>query len=199
MLGTSPLGALVLGGAPGDNTISDFSDLGGYSEFPGPDQNWRFIVGLDNGPLEDCKDPFVALCEIGENFLLPYLSLESMFTDARASVGETIPRRGESRRGWWGHNVTQVNSWRNQAPRGSKIWTLTRVTISEVTEIQFKRAIEYAHKWMIDAGLLKSATAHVAKSGLGGLAAVVTLELSDGRTTSLEVPNVLEGYKNVSI
>ncbi len=182
------LGSTVLGG--GSTALESWGFLSGYQE---PPYFTGFVGGMDGTAYSDSIDPFYQLCLNGPDFLLVYLSWESMFCDGRASQHEVL-QDGESLRGWFGyHAPISVGgvSW-NQA--GSKLWTHSRSLLVDLTPAKIKADIESCHKWMVEAGLIQACSATVQKSedtADGAIAAVVEITKLDGLKMKVPYSDIL--------
>ncbi len=186
-LGTTPLGALPGVFVPDEEP---WSFLTGYTE---PEFSpLGFVAGMDGFAFEEATDPFYQLCLQGPDFLLTYLSWESMFTDGRASKTDVI-QEGEDQRGWFGDHAPVSVGGTPWNQKGSTLWTSYRVPLADLTPAKIQQDIERAHEWMIDAGLILGCTVTVAKTDGAAIAAEVVLTTKDGETQRLSYANLIGG------
>ncbi|MCB2200890.1 phage GP46 family protein [bacterium] len=78
--------------------------------------------------------------------------LISLFTDATARDGDTLPGNDGYRGGWW-------NDALQGTPLGSRLWLLRRAKLTNDTLQKAKEYAEEALKWMVDAGIASRVTA----------------------------------------
>jgi phage gp46-like protein len=73
----------------------------------------------------------------------------SLFSDQLASADDIIPDGTTDRRGWWGDEGETV-------PIGSKLWLLSRSTLTTAVALLAQNYITEALQWLIDDGVAAS-------------------------------------------
>lgn len=126
-LGTATLGGTSTLEAPPESGAASIPD---YSvDAAQLAAEYSFTADIDGTPIYPyTSDPFEMLCTYGDDFMLIFWVTWSLFEDARADSGDRIPDGG-SKRGWLGNSASLNVSYpiaRNQRPRGSKLWLLSR-------------------------------------------------------------------------
>lgn len=75
----------------------------------------------------------------------------SLFTDARALDDDALPA-GADRRGWWGDCANDDPNDRI----GSRLWTLAREKVTDVTAIRARDICREALAWLVDDAIVAS-------------------------------------------
>jgi phage gp46-like protein len=99
--------------------------------------------------------------------------LISFFTDRRAGPSDVIPDGTNDRRGWWGDAGQQY-------PIGSRLWLLGRAKQIPKTLTDAQGYCTEALQWMIDDGVIASASVACSWIGKGAMGIVATLYNQDG-------------------
>jgi phage gp46-like protein len=95
------------------------------------------------------------------NELLNTAVMISLFTHRRADDDDVLPTSNPNRGGWWGDVYAEVDGDKI----GSRLWTLSRSTLSQST---LNLAREYALEslqWMVDDGIAASVNASTFSPG----------------------------------
>lgn len=98
----------------------------------------------------------------------------SLFTWRRANPDDELP--ADMRMGWWGDTFATVANDRI----GSRLWLLSRSTLTPETVARAKEYAEEALQWLIDDGVAARVDVQAERQGLQTLALGVRLYKSDG-------------------
>jgi phage gp46-like protein len=126
---------------------------------------WVAITGrgdwtISNGALASSDDLGTAV-------------LISLFSDRQANDDDVIPDGSTDRRGWWG-------DLEQEKPLGSRLWLLSRSTLSDEVA---KLAVIYAKEalqWLIDDLVAESVTVTATPDGVKMLLLSVTINRKSG-------------------
>lgn len=104
----------------------------------------------------------------------------SLFTWRRANPDDALP--GDLRMGWWGDTFPTVPNDRI----GSRLWLLSRSTLTPETVAKAKEYAQEALQWLIDDGVAARVDVQAERQGLSTLAIGCRIYKSDG-TVPLDV------------
>lgn len=104
----------------------------------------------------------------------------SLFTWRRANPDDDLP--ADLRMGWWGDSFPTIPNDRI----GSRLWLLSRSTLTPETVAKAKEYAEEALQWLIDDGVAARVDVQTERQGLSTLAIGCRIYKSDG-TVPLDV------------
>lgn len=104
----------------------------------------------------------------------------SLFTWRRANPDDDLP--ADLRMGWWGDTFPTIPNDRI----GSRLWLLSRSTLTPETVAKAKEYAQEALQWLIDDGVAARVDVQTERQGLSTLAIGVRIYKSDG-TVPLDV------------
>lgn len=104
----------------------------------------------------------------------------SLFTWRRANPDDELP--ADLRMGWWGDTFPTIPNDRI----GSRLWLLSRSTLTPETVAKAKEYAQEAMQWLIDDGVAARVDVQTERQGLSTLAIGVRIYKSDG-TVPLDV------------
>ena len=102
----------------------------------------------------------------------------SLFTDRLANASDALPDGTGDRRGWWGDLGQAV-------PIGSRLWLLTRATLTPAVAVTAKGYIVEALKWLLDDGVAAAIEVITAVAAPSMLTAQVVVHQSSGGQRAL--------------
>lgn len=97
----------------------------------------------------------------------------SLFSDQLASADDVIPDGTTDRRGWWGDEGETV-------PIGSRLWLLSRSTLTTAVALLAQNYITEALQWLITDGVAANVTVTTQIMSLSMLGAVIQIFKTDG-------------------
>ena len=110
-------------------------------------------------------DLVLAAGELGRDDGLRTAILLSLFSDARAPAGATLPEQGGDRRGWWG-DAFAATEIRNEADAlGSTLWLLGRAKAVPGAVEQARQAAETALGWLVRDGVASAVRVEAESQG----------------------------------
>lgn len=118
--------------------------------------------------------------------MMPAQSLEraviiSVFAWRRAKPDDQLP--GSEKNGWWGDTWPDVEN--DQI--GSRLWLLTRETISPKTLARAKEYVEEALKWLVDDLVAASIAVSVQRQGIDTIVISTVITRPDKTTTDIRM------------
>lgn len=102
--------------------------------------------------------------------------INSLFTWARARPGDELPTPESPRMGWWGDTYAQQNGDRF----GSRLWLLSRETITAGTVAKARDLAEEALDWLVDDGVAARVRVETERLGLETLGMRVLVDEPGG-------------------
>lgn len=108
----------------------------------------------------------------------------SLFTWRRANADDALP--GTERMGWWGDSFPVVPNDRI----GSRLWLISRETLTPRTLQRAKRYAEEALVWLVSDGVAARVLVEVERLGLTTLVIGVRVFKSDGQPMDIRFPDV---------
>lgn len=102
-------------------------------------------------------------------------ALISIFTDAQADEGDTVPDGSTDRRGWWGDSAI-----------GSKVWLEMRGKALPDLPGRVEQAVSDCLQWMIEDGIAGTIDVAAAYGDAGQLGLAVTIHRADGAKLALQ-------------
>lgn len=108
----------------------------------------------------------------------------SLFTWRRANADDALP--GAERMGWWGDSFPVVPNDRI----GSRLWLLSRETLTPPTLQRARRYAEEALVWLVSDGVAARVQVEVERLDLTALVIGVRIFKSDGQPMDIRFPDV---------
>lgn len=124
--------------------------------------------------------------------MMPAQSLEraviiSIFTWRRARPDDRLP--GNTKNGWWGDTWPDVEN--DQI--GSRLWLLTRETITETTLARARQYVDESLQWLIDDLIAKTIEVTVTRQSIDTIAITVVITKPDNTQTDIRLTTVWSG------
>lgn len=124
--------------------------------------------------------------------MMPAQSLEraviiSIFAWRRAKPDDRLP--GFEKNGWWGDTWPDVEN--DQI--GSRLWLLTRETITPKTLARAKEYVEEALQWLVDDLVADSITVSVQRQGIDTIVISTVITKPDKTTTDIRMVTAWTG------
>ena len=124
--------------------------------------------------------------------MMPAQSLEraviiSIFTWRRARPDDRLP--GNTKNGWWGDTYPDVENDRI----GSRLWLLTRETITETKLARARQYVDESLQWLIDDFIAKTIEVTVARQSIDTIAITVVITKPDNTQTDIRLTTVWSG------
>lgn len=124
--------------------------------------------------------------------MMPAQSLEraviiSIFAWRRAKPDDRLP--GSEKNGWWGDTWPDVEN--DQI--GSRLWLLTRETITPKTLARAKEYVEEALQWLVDDLVAASIAVSVQRQGIDTIVISTVITKPDKTTTDIRMVTAWSG------
>lgn len=124
--------------------------------------------------------------------MMPAQSLEraviiSIFAWRRAKPDDRLP--GSEKNGWWGDTWPDVEN--DQI--GSRLWLLTRDTITPKTLARAKEYVEEALQWLVDDLVAASIAVSVQRQGIDTIVISTVITKPDKTTTDIRIVTAWTG------
>lgn len=108
----------------------------------------------------------------------------SLFTWRRANDDDQLP--GDSRMGWWGDSYEQTTGDKI----GSRIWLLSRSTITDQTATDLVAYARECLQWLLDDNVASSIDVSAVRRGLDRIDMVISITQATGEPVVLRFDNV---------
>jgi phage gp46-like protein len=150
----------------------------------------KFLAGLDGDPIVDTGFDLlpVGLHDVSDIDTLRTTVAISLFSDRLAEDGDELPIEDGPRGGWWADAYTDT-------PVGSRLWLLSRATVTDRTPSLVEEYATEALAWMIEDGLATGVEATAERRGADGINLVVTLERLDAPDVVLRYDSLWEVFR----
>lgn len=112
--------------------------------------------------------------------------INSLFSWARARPGDELPTPESPRMGWWGDSYSAVNSDRF----GSRLWLLSRETLTSGTVAKARDLAQEALAWLVSDGIAARVTVETERQGNDTLAMRVVVDQADGQRLDIRFADI---------
>ena len=103
----------------------------------------------------------------------------SLFTDAEADADDVIPDGTDDPRGW-------VGDADSDRPIGSKLWLLSRTTLTAQTLLTAADYMRAALQWLLDDGVVSMIDVSTSRAGLRRMDALIKISRTGGPPVKLQ-------------